>query len=366
MTVATRHSPSVARTRRFLPEPFLHLGTDRIYNPLTHKTLETGAPLYAELRAVLDDGETPLAPAVADRLLTEGWLIGAEHGFDRRSLLRYVSLETHTICNQSCYFCPVSVSPRESYFMPTELFESLVAQLGAYRSTLEGVFLMSYNEPTVDKRFLAQCRALLAAGLPAAVNTNGSGLTAAKVDALVTAGPLRFLSVNLSTLDREKYARDRGADQLPAVLRNLDYAKNRPVADEMVIAVLGHGDAEHDRAFEEITARYGGSRFEVKRYEIMDRAGILQIGNSAARKRLGGCDNVGSRPLQHLHITPRGHCVLCCEDYDEHHVVGDLTRESVAEVLAGEKLALYRRWIYGVEEAPQSFMCRKCVFSLSR
>jgi hypothetical protein len=56
--------------------------------------------------------------------------------------------------------------------------------------------------------------------------------------------------------------------------------------------------------------------------------------------------------------------VLCCEDYDEKHVVGDLTHESVTEVLTGSRFALLRKWVYGIEEAPADFICRGCVFSL--
>jgi hypothetical protein len=43
--------------------------------------------------------------------------------------------------------------------------------------------------------------------------------------------------------------------------------------------------------------------------------------------------------------------------------VGDLTVQSVADVLAGPELAKYRRWAYGAEDAPEDFMCRHCVFA---
>ena len=81
-------------------------------------------------------------------------------------------------------------------------------------------------------------------------------------------------------------------------------------------------------------------------------------------QKLCGCENVGSRPLQHLHITPRAKAIFCCQDYEEYHVVGDLATQSVAEVLAGPELAKLRRWTYGLEEAPPDFMCRRCVYAL--
>ena len=350
--------------------PFLHEGPDRVYNPLTDRTLLDGEPGSAGLRGLLAGTLTPdqLPAAERARLAAEGWLMPGDAEPGREFRLKYVSLEAHTVCNQSCYFCPVSIAPREDYFMPTELYERIVGELAAYRDTIEGVFMINYNEPTVDKRFVDQVRAIRAAGLPPAVLTNGSGLTPDRVDALLALGGLRFLSINLSTLDRERYRRDRGGDHLGAVLRNLEYVRDKPLAEQMDMAVLGTGNDEHRRDFEEISALFAGSRFDVKYYEVMDRAGYLQIGNRPAsrERRLCGCENIGSRPLQHLHITPRAACVLCCEDYDGKYVVGDLTRESVHEVLTGPAMATLRRWAYGIEKAPADFLCYGCTFALTR
>jgi MoaA/NifB/PqqE/SkfB family radical SAM enzyme len=350
-------------------DPFLHFGPDRVYNPLTDRTLTEGEPGYASLLTLAGGaGLDTVAEADRRRLATEGWLLPAADDASQRFLLKHVSLEAHTVCNQACYFCPVSIAPREDYFMPTELYERIVGELAAYRDTIEAVFMINYNEPTADKRFVEQVRTIRAAGLPPAVLTNGTGLTPQRIDALVEMGGLRFLSINLSTLDRDRYSKDRGGDHLEMVLRNLDYAKDKAVAEQMDMVVLGTGDENHRRDFVEISARFAGSRFTVKTFEVMDRAGYLQIGLKPAlpNQRLCGCDNVGSRPLQHLHITPRGTCVLCCEDYDEKYVVGDLSRESVRDVLTGPALARMRRWVYGLEEAPRDFICRGCSFALTR
>lgn len=349
--------------------PFLHFGPDRVYDPLTDRTITQEEPGYASLLAVAAGLGAETIPEADRRFLaTNGWLLPEVDDASRRFLLKYVSLEAHTVCNQSCYFCPVSIAPREDYFMPTELYERIVGELAAYRDTIEGVFMINYNEPTADKRFVDQVRTIRAAGLPPAVLTNGTGLTPKRVDALVEMGGLRYLSINLSTLDRERYTKERGGDHLGVVLRHLEYAKDKPLAEQMEMVVLGTGNEAHKRDFAEITERFAGSRFTVKYYEVMDRAGYLQIGLKPAlpNQRLCGCENIGSRPLQHLHITPRGQCVLCCEDYDAKYVVGDLTTESVHDVLTGPKLSLMRRWAYGLEEAPRDFICRGCSFALTR
>jgi pyruvate-formate lyase-activating enzyme len=344
------------------PNPFLHIQAERIYDPLTDRALVPGDEGYARFRAFQEGA------GAHESLEREGWVVRNGADLSRRHRLRIVSLETLTTCNQKCYFCPVSIAPRADYAMPDELFARIVGELTSYRETLESVFLQSYNEPTVDRRFLDQVRTLREHGLPVAVLSNGSGFTPARTDAILELGPLRYLCINLSTLDRERYEKDRGADHLPLVLRNLEYMRDRAVADEMNIVVLGTGDAVHDADYDAIAGRFADSRFRVERHVVMDRAGWLDLGLKAADRMrpLAGCDNVGSRPLQHLHITPHGKCVLCCEDYDEKYVVGDLTQNTIGEILEGDEIAKLRRWVYGIEESPADFMCRDCVFARRR
>jgi hypothetical protein len=351
-------------------DPYLHLGHDEIYSPILDRTLRASDPDYHDV-AALARNEIALdrVPAAArGRLKDEGWLIVDAPETSHRFRLKYVSLEAHTVCNQACYFCPVSVAPRAAHFMPDELYARIVRELAEYRETIEAVFMINYNEPTADRRFVDQVRTLKSAGLPPAVLTNGSGLTPDRVNAIVSMGGLRFLSVNLSTLDRQRYAADRGVDQLDLVLRNLDYAKDRPLAAQTDLVVLGQGDDRHRGDFAAIQQRFAGSRFTVKYFEVMDRAGYLSVGlrPTVPHAQLCGCENVGSRPLQHLHITPHGRCVLCCEDYSERYVVGDLTRESVTDVLTGPAFAQMRRWAYGLDPAPPDFICRRCIFARTR
>jgi pyruvate-formate lyase-activating enzyme len=341
--------------------PYLHIDEARIYNPLTDAALVAGEPQYEALRRFLREG------VADDSLLRDGWVIPEGEDLSRRHLLKIVSLELMTTCNQKCYFCPVSIAPREDETMPVEMFESIVTQLDAYRGTLEGVFLQSYNEPTIDRRFVDHCRTLFSADLPVAVLSNGSGLTPAKVDALMAAGQLRYLCINLSTLDRDRYAHDRGEDHLGVVLRNLDYLKDKPLAADMRMVVLGQLDDVHRADYEAIRERFAGSRFRVELHHATNRAGWLEVGmKTEPKKNLAGCDLMGSRPLQHLHITPAGQCVLCCQDYDENYVVGDLNGSTIADVLEGEGMSRMRKWAYGVEEAPDDFICRTCVFALTR
>jgi len=350
-------------------ESYLHVRANVLYNPLTDLSIGAHEPDYRELRSLLDGrlsvDDLPLT--LKDRFIEQGWVIADGPDLSRRFLLKYVSLEARSICNQACYFCPVSAAPRKDQLMPMDLYENIVIQVAAYRDTIEGVFMFNYNEPTMDKRFVEQVSMIKKYGLPPVVNTNASGLTPAIVDKVVGMGGLRYLSINLSTLDRTRYQRDRGKDHLDVVMRNLNYMKNRPIAQQMVIVVLGAEHHEHHRDFQAISDFFSGSNFQVQQAPIMDRAGRLPVGLKPFQlnTKLRGCEQMGSRPLQHLHITAHGKGVLCCQDYNETYIVGDLTKQAVAEVLAGPELARMRRWVYGVEKAPEDFICRRCVFALN-
>ncbi len=350
--------------------PYLHIDPEHVYDPLSDTALTPEQPGFDLLQQLGQDPGRITGLGATDRemLRGRGWLLDGMRDHSRRFYLKYVSLEAHTICNQACVFCPVSAHPREPYFMPSALYADITHQLAEYRETIDGISLINYNEPTVDRRLGDQIRLLREHGLPPAVLSNGTGMTPKLVDQVMELGGLRYFSVNLSTLDRERYRRDRGRDHLELVLRNLQYLQDLELAPLMEIVVLGRGDDLHRRDYDEICARFQGTRFQVRFYRAMDRAGAVAFGLSptASRRRLCGCEQTGSRPLQWLHITPQGKCLLCCQDYHEQYVVGDLTEETVAQVLRGDRMARYRRWAYGVEEAPEDFICRRCIYARTR
>lgn len=364
--------PTFANTRAigspaWIIEPFLHVDKHRIYNPMTDRSLGLAQEHFStvtELHAGHIDVRG-LSQKLRDDLKRQAWLIADEGDLSQRYYLKYVEIEASTVCNQACNFCPVSVNPRPAYKMPLTLYEKIVSQLKPYRHTMEGVLMLRYNEPTVDSRFLDQVRILKDHDIPIGLNSNATGLTPRRVDELLLMGGLRFLSINLSTLDRTRYQNERSRDHLKLVMRNMDYIKDRPVAERMDLAVLGSGDETHKNDFKAIQQHFSGSHFDVQYHEIMDRAGYLDIGHKppGLHNNLAGCEQTGSRPLQWLTVTPQGLCVLCCEDYDEDYVVGDLNTQTVAEVLAGAGLSKLRRWAYGMEEAPADFICRKCTFA---
>ena len=345
--------------------PFLHDRGTVLYNPITGESLPKEGEAYRML-ARMEAGAIPEnGTGVLDHLRAARFLIDDVDAEVRRSHLLFVSLETCTVCNHRCPFCPVSVDPREREVMSQQLFESILDQVVEAGGRGAVVFLSNYNEPTVDPLFEERCLALFARGLPVSVLTNASQFTPERAARLGAAGRFRYVGINLPTLDPERYQRLHGTRDLARVLANVDAMRTRALAEETAIVVLGDEDEAHRQDIEAIQRRFEPHGWEVKPFRIRSRpASGTFVPEPPPKKKLRGCELMGSRPFEHLHVTATAKAVLCCQDYYERLTIGDLKTQTVAEILGGDTMARLRRWTYGVEEAPADFLCRRCEFAI--
>jgi MoaA/NifB/PqqE/SkfB family radical SAM enzyme len=347
--------------------PYLHDRGALLYNPTSGESLPRGAPGYIALSRIRQGLPAEASAEVLEHLRAARFLIEDIDAETRRSHLLYVSLETCTSCNHRCPFCPVSVDPREREVMSQELFESIADQVLEIGGPQVVVFLSNYNEPTVDPLFEERCLALFARGLPVSLLTNASHLDPDRADRIARAGRFRYIGINLPTLDPERYEKMHGTRDLARVLGNIDALRAREIGEETAIVVLGNNDEPHRKDVAEIRARFEPLGWAVKPFRIRSRpASGTFVPEPPPVKELRGCELMGSRPFEHLHVTATGKAVLCCQDYYEKLTVGDLKTETVAEILGGDVMARLRRWTYGVEEAPEDFLCRRCEFALGR
>ena len=347
--------------------PYLHDRGTILYNPTTGESLPKDGPGYRALSNIRRGLPAETDPGVLEHLRAARFLIDDLDAETRRSHLLFVSLETCTTCNHRCPFCPVSVDPREREVMSQELFESIADQVVKIGERGVVVFLSNYNEPTIDPLFEERCLALFARGLPVSLLTNASHFGPDRADRLARAGRFRYIGINLPTLDPVRYESMHGTRDLARVLANIDALAAREIAEETAIVVLGNNDEAHRRDVAGIRERFGPRGWEVKSFRIRSRpASGTFVPEPPPVKELRGCELMGSRPFEHLHVTATAKAVLCCQDYYEKLTVGDLKTQTVAEILGGEVMARLRRWTYGVEEAPADFLCRRCEFALGR
>lgn len=108
-----------------------------------------------------------------------------------------IEVETSTTCNNSCNYCPVSISRRPNYLMDEKLFFYILDQLREF--DFKGRFSPHfYGEPLLDERltsFISQTRRKLPKCF-IVIYTNGDYLTPQKADELLNVGVNLFIITN--------------------------------------------------------------------------------------------------------------------------------------------------------------------------
>lgn len=358
-------------TDSLIVNPYLRQRGAEVENILNGRTVGGETPAGRALNALRGGGRFRIGPSdldgpVLSALSDGGFLLPGAANIFALSNLKYISLETNSICNQRCFFCPVSTNPLPLREMPVETVDDLARQARGFPNFV-AFFLNHYNEPFVDKRSPAILETLRRHGHRIAVNSNGSiGLD--RLDGEIPAGAIDLLTINLHTVDRETYRQERGRDHLEAVLANVAGYREAGIAKEMRVVVLGFGDGRHEANVAAVEAHFAGTGISVMRHGLGERCGAIELAEAdgviEGPKILAGCEQTGSRVLEHLHILADGRAIICCEDYDTEEVVGDVHRQSLEDILAGEPMQALRRTIYGFDEASADFICSRCEYAL--
>ncbi len=282
--------------------------------------------------------------------------------------LKYVQIETTTVCNQRCYFCPVSLEKRALEKMSMAIFDKIVDGIRGY--PLENVHISGFNEPTYDKQFVDRVARLNQAGFKVLITTNASGLKPALTMDLLKAGVTTFV-INLSTLDETQYYQTRGTHDLKRVISHIQFllaeVEKQNDQTEVKLLIVGHLDKQHSLNIQQVMTAFSDSTvpdFVIS--PLSDFAGKptdMLSKSPFYHKTLCGCAT--GRQNQWLHFVPSGEAILCCQDYLTYYKIGDIAQNTANEIEEGEQLRQFRCWVSGEESAPEDFICRTCVFALS-
>lgn len=293
-------------------------------------------------------GARRVASAVA-----RGWL---QSPVDLCRSYRIVSgeIEVTAHCNWGCLSCPVATDPKPRRTMPLELFEEVVGKLAD--AGAEYVTFQFFNEPTLDRHFTERLEVLLRHGLPLALYSNASALTAAKIEDLRRTGVLKHLIVNIPSANETEFAELTGSRSYRHTMGNTEAALRAGLPVQIVVNGVGECQKRNLHGVERHFVPLGA---EVYPSLTCDRAG--ELGGEYAQDirvegRLTGC----GWPLQHVNISVAGDLFLCCNDYYQREVFGHIDDGSIDELMAGERAVALRRKVFGIDEAPEDFLCRRC------
>jgi hypothetical protein len=331
-----------------------------LFDELHGRNLVISVPAYdammsaASRDGVLSDAELAVLEPELAFLREHAAIVPAELAF---RMHRYLSIEIEITrhCNYRCVFCPVSVAPKPKGVMSRELFAQILDRVVEYGAPM--ISLNHYSEPTLHPEFVELCELAAARQLKVRLHSN---LSVFDVDCIDRVKPaIGLVIANLPSVDPETYAAATGARprQLERVLTTLErlHAAGIPV----ILSI----NTPRDRAtgaVHAINERLGEMFGPSVRWWTDDRAGRMDIAGYARpvthAGRLSGCEMATSQ----INVSSEALVFLCCQDFDQRYVVGDLRVQSLRDIVEGPDMVRLRSQVLGGSDAPPDLICRRC------
>ncbi|MCP4549397.1 MAG: radical SAM protein [bacterium] len=282
-------------------------------------------------------------------------------------MLKRVMVQTVHGCNYRCLICPLSKrAPGGVKIMAEELFEKILHDCTAI-PTLAAFMPYLMSEPLLDPH-LPERIELARSYLPRArlfLVTNGSRLHGRLAERLVS-GPLDELHLSINAWWPETVARLTGRKDWEGIRERLLAAIRQAISargsDFIKVSVTRAGPVLGDDELAELSSAVesAGVRRLAVHERPVTRAGNVVIDDwlpAVHHPAICGCHSVWTENM--LHVLWDGRVIPCCHDYQARHVLGNLNRESIAEVWTGEGYRAFRRALCGAG-AGQELICHHC------
>lgn len=278
---------------------------------------------------------------------TEKWRLNAA---------RYAEIETHSLCNWKCLYCPVSLHQREKEIMNISLFQKIINDLVAIE--VKYILLNIYNEPTLDPYFTERIHILKNADRKLELCTNGSNLDADKIDLLKKTGVLNQIRFHLPSIKEIEFKRITKSGLLKQVLRNIHNAVDNGL--RVILLVNGNREEIRDNLPDIIEEFNKYENVEIIPTQVTDRAGIIKNYYNQAIHIKGNLYGCGHQ-INCVHIKVNGDLIICCADYFSNYVYGNAAKEEICNGINSQTAKEIRQTVFGERMAEKNYICRSCL-----
>ncbi|MBM3250566.1 MAG: radical SAM protein [Candidatus Omnitrophica bacterium] len=278
---------------------------------------------------------------------------------------KYLSIQTTSLCNASCVFCPYreirDLFPAK--IMEEALFRKIVDECSLHRE-VERIILYLNNEPLTDPRIVERINYAKEKVPWAGVHilTNGSLLNDSLAEGLLSSR-LDWIGISLHGTEPETVKEAMGLDYdltFNRVLSFIDKAKaKRNIRDFVMLTFLRHKyltPEEKDKSM----GFWRNKGIEWVRYfdGPVSRAGNVSGLPPVRRNKITGCATIWANEM--MHIVEDGNVVLCCMDWRREVILGNLKSVSVQEIWSSKEYALVRDKRDGRLDSGADFICKRC------
>lgn len=301
----------------------------------------------------------------------------------RQILGRYplnVQIQTVSICNATCYFCPYPESWQKQHpgIMKEDIYRNIIENISQYKL---GKFCPYFDEPLLDPKIFNR----IDYALPKLdfkileLSTNASLLSGAKLDDLVHtfSSVPNEIWVSFHGIDRETHRAIMGLDY-DTCKENILALIEKSQDNNLNIVIRGSGmarvQAESKPSWftREQYESFWQKEFKRQRYRKLprinfftyhDRAGeIYRNEINFSEKCRPNLDKFYCwRIDQWAHFLYTGELILCCMDYHHNTAFGDITKKSLNEIYTSEEFLSLAKRVIGKDVSPDDFICKRCV-----
>lgn len=273
-----------------------------------------------------------------------------------------IQIQTVAACNAFCIFCPHGKTkrPLPKGRMDWDLYKAIIDECVRHRMWRISPYLM--NEPLLDPDIGERIRYISSKKkFPTytKINTNASLLTEETARDLLDSG-LDILTCSVHGIVKEKYEKTMVGLKLEEVLDNIDRfldlkKKLKKKKPELRITMIRTKLIEPD--VEKIREYWGKRGVHVSIRPMSNRANPQIAALDISAKPLEPfywC----VRPMEQAYVNVRGELLLCCNDWEQTTILGDLKTQSLEEAWNSEKYKEIRKRI--LEGRVKGLLCEEC------
>lgn len=270
------------------------------------------------------------------------------------SLPRYIDVELTNCCNFKCCFCPTGTKSmrRIKGFMPDAVIEALLNNIIKYN--IPGVRFVQWGEPTMHPKYIEVIEKVKNAGAAVHINTNGSLLDEAQIKKLIDI-KLDSIKFSFQGADEGTYNEMReGGDYnrlLETVRKMYQLRGDSPYPYIQITTTLTGetieqiNDFKHD--IEGCCDYYNIGYTQLTHLNVddmqIDEKEKEKIRQLQKREKIPHVHpDVCSEVFDKLSINWNGDVTLCCQDYDNNLIIGNILDMDLNQLFNSNAANQYR------------------------
>ena len=282
---------------------------------------------------------------------------------------RYLSIQTTSMCNASCVFCPHpavrDLFPHRIMSMP--LYKKIIDECSGYKD-IERIILYMNNEPLTDPDIIKRidCAKEKVPWAKVHILTNGLLLTDEMADKLLKSS-LDWIGISFHGIRKDTIERSTGIDYDIALERINNFINKagscKNLKDYLMLTFIKHRylTLEEKKETEDYWRSKGIERISSFDGPISRAGNVQDLPAVHNREKIVGCASIWADEM--IHIVEDGKVVLCCMDWKREVILGDLNNESIFEIWNKKRKETWKM-ILGKSSMPDKFLCRHCEESI--